>query len=135
MVAVGPLLACASTSRLTGTARPPIAVSEVAVYRTAPLMFQEIAVVSASRKTLFNPGGRYSADKIIDRLKAAAARVGANGLVLDQLDQTQTGSFASGAGSDSYSAHGTISLGVGASIGIYKTTGQGRAIYVPPDLH
>jgi hypothetical protein len=132
-VAVALLVACApSWHVLTGTPRPPTLPSQVKIYSNAPPAFEEIAVLGASRKSLFNPGGRRSTDEVVERLKAEAAKVGANGIILEGFDQTQTGSIGSGAGSDSYSAHGSVSLGVGASVGIFKTTGKGRAIYVPP---
>ena len=62
---------------------------------------------------------------------AEAAKLGANGLLLDGFDQAQTLSLGGGAGTDSYSAHGIVSLSLGAVVGVFKTTGQGRAIYVP----
>jgi uncharacterized protein YbjQ (UPF0145 family) len=126
-------VACASSWHvLTGTPRPPTSPSQVKVYSDAPPTFEEIAVLKASRKSIFSSGGERSTDKVVERLKAEAAKVGANGLIIEGFDQTQTGSIGSGAGSDSYSAHGSINLGVGASVGIFKTTGKGRAIYVPP---
>jgi hypothetical protein len=120
-----------STHVLTGTARPPINPADVKVYFTPPPVYQDIAALDAQRRSLFN-AGEGGTDKIIARLKAEAAKVGANGLIIEGYDQVQTGSIGSGAGSDSYSAHGSMSLGLGASIGMFKTTGKGRAIFVPP---
>ena len=88
--------------------------------------------LDAERRSVFN-AGEGGTDKIVARLKAEAAKVGANGLILEGYDEVQTGSIGSGAGTDSYSAHGSLSLGLGASVGIYKTTGKGRAIFVPPE--
>lgn len=102
------------------------------VYSTTPPGVEQIAIVRAHRRTLFNSGGERSAAKVIERLKAEAAKLGANGLLIDGVDQTQTGSLGSDASTDSYSAHGTISLSLGLSVGIFKTTGKGRAVYVPP---
>jgi hypothetical protein len=89
-------------------------------------------VLQASRKSIFRPDGERSTARVVERLKAEAAKVGANGIIIEGFDQTQTGSIGSGAGSDSYSAHGSISVGLGASVGIFKTTAKGRAIFVPP---
>jgi hypothetical protein len=117
---------------LVGPARPPIAPSLVTVYSQAPpQQFEEIAVLNASAKSLFNAGGLRSTDKVVERLKMEAAQVGANGIILEGFDQTQSGSFGTGVGSDSYSNHGSVSLGVGGSLGIFKTSGKARAIYVP----
>jgi hypothetical protein len=130
---VGLVGGCAPTSHvLIGTARPAITPAEVKIYSTAPPKFEEIAVLGASNKTLFTTGGQHSTDKVVGRMQAEAARLGANGLILEGFDQVQTGSIGSGLGSDSYSAHGTVSLGLGAFVGIFETSGKGRAIYVPP---
>ncbi len=123
---------CAASSHvLTGTARPPTNPADVKVYSTPPPLYQEIAALDAQRRSVFS-AGEGGTDKIIARLKVEAAKLGANGLILEGYDQVQTASIGSGAGSDSYSAHGSVSLGLGATVGIYKTTGKGRAIFVPP---
>ena len=93
---------------------------------------EEIAILNASSKSVFNAGGQRTTDKVIERLKVEAAGLGANGVLLEGFDQTQTGSIGSGVGSDSYSSHSSVGVGVGGSVGIYKTTGKGRAIFVPP---
>jgi hypothetical protein len=126
------LAGCAGTSHVvTGTPHPAMSPSRVTVYSTAPPLFQEIAVIRAHRKTLFNGGGQRSTEVVLERLKVEAAKLGANGLLLDGFDQAQTLSLGGGAGTDSYSAHGIVSLSLGAVVGVFKTTGQGRAIYVP----
>jgi hypothetical protein len=103
----------------------------VVIYSSPPPSFEEIAILDASSKSVFSPGGQRTTDKVIERLKAQAAQLGANGIILEGFDQTQTGSIGSGVGSDSYSRNSSVSLGVGGSLGIFKTTGKGRAIYVP----
>ena len=81
---VGLVVACAPTSHvLIGTARPAITPAEVKIYSTAPPKFEEIAVLGASNKTLFTTGGQRSTDKVVGRMQAEAARLGANGLVLE----------------------------------------------------
>jgi hypothetical protein len=130
---LGICVACAPASHvLIGAARPAISPAQVTIYSTAPPKYDAIAVLESSSKTFFNFGGVRSTDKVIGRMQAEAARLGANGLILEGFDQTQTGAFGTGFGSDSYSAHGTLSLGVGGTVGIFQTTGKGRAIYVPP---
>jgi hypothetical protein len=137
LIAAGMSLAFASacvpgSHVLTGIARPPTNPADVKVYSTPPPSFQEIAVLDAHHRTLFGDGGERSTRKVVARLKAEAAKVGANGVILDAVEQIETGSFGGGAGSDSYSAHGIVSLSLGAFFGIYTTTGKGRAIVVPP---
>ena len=123
--------ACAPTQVLTGTVRPPVPVAEVVIYSVAPPNFEQIAVLSASSKTAFTVGGQKAIDKVVKRLTVQAAKLGANGLILEDFSDEQSLSLGTGVGSDSYSHNGSISLGVGGFIGVFKKTGQGRAIYVP----
>ena len=128
------LAACAPSSHiLVGTARPPISPSEVKLYLKPPPSFQEIAVLNASAHSMFGTGGQGSVDKVIQRLKEQAAKLGANGILLEGMSDRETGSLGGGSGSTSYSSNSAVGVGLGASLGIFKKTGEGRAIYVPPD--
>jgi len=125
--------ACAPSSHvLVGTARAPISPLDVKIYTQPPPSFEEVAILDASSKSIFQPGGQHAVDKVIERLKAQAAKLGANGLILENIADSQTGSIGTGVGSDSYSRNSSVSLGVGGGVGIYKKTGKARAIYVPP---
>jgi hypothetical protein len=127
------LVACATSSRiLTGTPRAPILPAEVLVYTEAPASFEEIAVLSASRKSILSSGGERAIQKMIESLKAQAATLGANGLLLEDFSDAQALSLGTGVGSDTYTHNGSISLGVGGSLGITKKTAKGRAIFVSP---
>jgi len=127
------LVGCApSTHVLVGTARPPIAPDQVKIYSTPPANYQEIAVLDASSKSAFGTGGQKSVDKVIERLKIEAAKLGANGVILEGFQDSQAASIGTGVGSDSYSRNSSVGVGVGGSLGIYKKTGHGDAIYVPP---
>jgi hypothetical protein len=127
------IAACAPSSHiLTGTARAPISPSDVKIYSAPPAKFEEIALLDATSKSVFGPGGQKAMDKVIERLKIEAAQLGANGIIIGDIADRQTGSIGSGVGSDSYSRNSGVSVGVGGSLGIYKKTGKGMAIYVPP---
>ena len=127
------LAACAPSSHiLTGTARAPISPADVKIYSTPPPNFEEVALLDASSKSAFGPGGQKSIDKVIERLKAQAAQLGANGVILGDVSDRETGSLGTGVGSDSYSGHSAVGVGVGGSLGIYKKSAKGRAIFVPP---
>jgi hypothetical protein len=128
------LVGCAapSTHVLTGTARPPISPADVKIYSTPPAVFEEVAVLDANAKSAFGTGGQKSVDLVIERLKIEAAKLGANGVILEGFQDAQTGSIGAGGGSDSYSRSSSVGVGVGGSLGIYKKTGHGDAIYVPP---
>ncbi|HEY2416743.1 MAG TPA: hypothetical protein VGH84_02405 [Steroidobacteraceae bacterium] len=127
------LAACAPASHvLVGTARPPISPEQVRIYSSAPPVFDEIAILNASSKSVFSPGGQRAIDQVIARLKVQAAQLGANGIILEGFVDNQTGAIGTGVGSESYSRSSSVGVGVGGSLGIFKKTGQGRAIYVPP---
>jgi hypothetical protein len=125
--------ACAPSSHiLVGTARAPITPDQVRIYSQPPPAFEEVAILSASSKSVFAPGGQRAMDKVIERLKGQAAQLGANGIILEGLTDAQTGSIGTGVGSDSYSRNSSVGVGVGGSLGIFRKTGKGRAIFVPP---
>jgi hypothetical protein len=125
--------ACATDSVVvTGRVRPAISPTEVKLYSQPPAMFEEIAVLNASKSSAFTTGGQKTVDKVIAGLKEQAAKVGANGLILEGFSDRQTGSVGSGVGSSSYSSNSAVGVGVGGSLGIYKKTGHGVAIFVPP---
>lgn len=128
------LVGCSATTHvLVGQARPPIAPDQVTIYSSPPATpFERIAVLDASNKSAFGTGGQKSVDKVIERLKTEAAKLGANGVLLEGFSDAQTASIGSGAGSESYGSHSAVGVGAGGSFGIYKKTGHGEAIYVPP---
>jgi hypothetical protein len=126
------LAGCApSTHVLVGQTRPPISPDQVKIYSQPPTYYQEIAVLDASSKTVFGTGGQKTVDKVIERLKIEAAKLGANGVILEGFSESQAGSIGTGVGSSSYSGNSSVGVGVGGSLGIYKKTGHGDAIYVP----
>jgi hypothetical protein len=125
--------ACATpTHVITGEVRPPISPDQVVIYPRPPIYYKTIATVDASASSAFGTGGQKSIDKVITRLKIEAAKLGANGIILDGFSDAQTGSIGSGVGSGSASGNTAVGVGVGGSLGIYKKTGHGEAIYVPP---
>jgi hypothetical protein len=134
LVALAALAACTAPQSfvLVGTARPPISPAEVKIYSHPPPTFDEIAILNASSNSVFSPGGQSTVDKVIERLKEQAAKLGANGIILEGFSDRETGSLGTGVGSSSASGNSAVGVGVGGSLGIYKKSGQGRAIYVPP---
>jgi hypothetical protein len=127
------LAACATDSIvLTGTARPAISPAEVRIYSQPPAVFEEIAILNASKNSAFTTGGQKTVDKVVEGLKVEAAKIGANGIILEGFSDRQTGAVGSGVGSSSVSSNSAVGVGVGGSLGIYKKTGHGRAIFVPP---
>jgi hypothetical protein len=127
------VVACAPSSHiLVGTPRPATSPADVKVYTAPPPQAQQIALLDAHTDSVFAPGGQKAIDKVIERLKTQAAQLGANGIVLGDVSDRQTGSIGTGVGSSSYSGNSAVGVGVGGSLGIYKKSGKATAIYVPP---
>jgi hypothetical protein len=131
-IALLPMLAaCATSSRtLTGSPRAPLSPTDVRVYTQAPQSFEEIAVLGASRKSVTTAGGLRAVEKMIETMKSQAAEVGANGLLLEDLADSNAVGLATGVGSQTYTHNGSIDLGVGGSLGVVKKTVKARAIFV-----
>jgi hypothetical protein len=128
------LAACATDAVIiTGAQRPPISPADVKIYSKPPPAFEEIGILNASSNSVFTTGGQKTVDKVIEGLKEEAAKMGANGIILEGFSDQATGSVGTGVGSGSVSGNSATSVGVGGSLGIYKKTGHGRAIYVPPE--
>jgi hypothetical protein len=128
------LAACASNSVVVvGSQRAAILPADVKIYSHPPPQFEEIAILNASSSSMFTTGGQKTVDSVIAGLKEQAAKLGANGIILEGFSDSQTGSLGTGVGSSSYSSNSATGVGVGGSLGIYKKTGHGRAIFVPPE--
>jgi len=131
-IALLPILAgCATSSRtLTGSPRAPLSPTDVRVYTQAPQSFEEIAVLDASRRSVTTAGGLRAVEKMIETMKSQAAEVGANGLLLEELADSNAVALGTGVGSQTYTHNASIDLGVGGSLGVVKKTVKARAIFV-----
>jgi hypothetical protein len=125
--------ACATSSHvLIGTARPPISPESVRVYYRAPPKYEEIATIQASSQGSMALTSQQNMDKAIARLKAEAAKVGANGVLLQGVHDAPGGSIGLGGGSTSYGPGSAVGVGAGGSFALTNKAAQGLAIYVPP---
>jgi hypothetical protein len=128
---VSMLAGCATSSRtLTGSPRAPLSPTDVRVYTQAPQSFEEIAVLDASRKSMTTAGGLRAIEKMIETMKSQAAEVGANGLLLEDLSDSNAVALGTGVGSQTYTHNASIDLGVGGSLEVDKKTVKARAIFV-----
>jgi hypothetical protein len=118
---------------LTGVRRAPLAPADVRVYTERPANFQEIAVLSASRKSISSAGGERAIAKMIEAMRVQAAALGANGLLLEDFSDSAPLAIGTGVGSQSYTHNASINLGVGGSLGVVKKTAEARAIFVPAE--
>jgi hypothetical protein len=128
----GALTACATSSQvLTGVPRSPILPAAVKVYTQAPQRFEEIAVLGASRKSVSSAGGERAIAKMIEEMRAQAAQLGANGLLLEDFSDSDPVAIGTGVGSQTYTHNASINVGVGGSLGVIKKIATARAIFVP----
>jgi hypothetical protein len=126
------LLGCATSAHvMIGTARPPISPESVRVYVQPPEKYEEIAALDATSQGSFAITSQQNMDKAIARMKEEAAKLGANGILLQGVQDQQSGSIGTGVGSSSYGGGSSTGVGVGGSFGIYNKAAHGIAIFVP----
>jgi hypothetical protein len=123
------LAGCAGSSKvMVGQARPAIDPSQVQIYSVVPPGSQEIAQIESSSAIGFGTQGQT--DAAVTRLKAEAAALGANGVVLMGVGASGSsgGGVSVGGGSWGSSSYG----GVGVGIPTQQKKAYGMAIWVPP---
>ena len=125
--------ACSTSSHvLIGTARTAIPPESVRVYHTPPPKYEEIATVHATSQGSRAHTRHPNKDKTSERLKEEAAKLGANGVLLQNVYDTQSSSIGAGGGGTSYGPNSATGVGVGGSFALTSKVVQGLAIYVPP---
>jgi hypothetical protein len=130
LVAFG-LAACATSHVMIGQARPPISPEEVQVYTRPPTVpYEEIARLQTSSSGSFSFTAQGKTDAVVQRLKTEAAKLGANGVLLEGIGDQSSGAIGTGGGTESYSGRSSVGGGVGISLGMSKKVGGGVAIYV-----
>ncbi len=129
LTAVILLSGCAGSSKvMVGQARSEIDTAQVLIYTVVPAGSQEIAQIEASSAIGFGTQGQT--DAAVARLKAEAAALGANGVVLMGVGSSGSsgGGVSVGGGSWGSSSYG----GVGIGIPTQQKKAVGMAIWVPP---
>jgi hypothetical protein len=128
------LTGCQTSSHvMVGTARPPISPDAVKVYLQPPPRYEEIATIDASSQGSFAMTSQGNMDVAMQRMKEEAAKLGANGILLQGVTDQQSGSIGVGAGGSSYSPGSSTGAGAGGTFGITNKATHGIAIYVAPD--
>ncbi|HWM67649.1 MAG TPA: hypothetical protein VNO35_13770 [Steroidobacteraceae bacterium] len=118
---------------MIGKARPPISPDEVRIYQRPPDgPYEEIARLDTSSQGSFSFTAQSKTDAVLKRLKAEAAKLGANGVLLEGIGDQPSGSIGTGGGRESYSGSGSVGGGIGLNAGLTKKVGGGIAIYVGP---
>jgi hypothetical protein len=128
------LIGCGTSQAvLVGPARPAISPDQVQIYLQPPeSKYLEIANLTASSSGSFAITPAAKIDKVIDRLKMQAAKVGANGVLLHGVSDRAAGSVGAGISTETNSPHTPYGLGFGTSAFFYQKSGDGIAIYVEP---
>ncbi|HTB66828.1 MAG TPA: hypothetical protein VK727_11395 [Steroidobacteraceae bacterium] len=120
------LTACVSSHVLVGTPRPAISPDQVKVYLHPPAKYDEIAVLDSSSRHSWAITAQGKSDKVIERLKGEAAKLGANGILLQGVGDQQVGAVGNGFAT----ANGNSAFGFGSSHAVFAKAGSGLAIYV-----
>jgi hypothetical protein len=125
---------CASSQAIVvGQVRPPISADRVRIYLEPPgSKYEEIANLSATSRGSFAFSTGDKIEKVIERLKIEAAKLGANGILLHGVGTDSAGSVGAGIGVESDSGHSPY-VDVGVSAFTHPKSGDGVAIYVEPD--
>ena len=127
------LSACVTSHVMIGQARPPISPDLVTVYFHPPqTKYDEIALIDTSSKGGFGFSAQGKTDVVIRRLKEEAAKLGANGVLIQGIGSETGGSISSGFGQASVSGNHAYGTGIGISGNVMNKAGSGIAIYVEP---
>jgi len=129
-IALAALSGCATSYVMVGQARPPISPDQVQIYLHPPAnKYSEIALLDTSSKGSFAITAQGKTNVVMDRLKAEAAKLGANGILLEGVGDQAGGSVGTGYAS----ASGHSAFGFGSSATVFHKKGDGLAIYVEPE--
>ena len=129
VVIICTLAACTLTrgsSVLLGTSRAAIEPSQVKLYTELPANYERVALLSADSRNDFASQQNLT-NAAIERLKKEAAKLGANGILLDGIGNYQVGTTGI------ITANTTGNFTAGTISGITRTgkAATGVAIYVP----
>jgi hypothetical protein len=126
------LLGCATTRVvMVGPARPPISPDRVQVFLQPPAVpYRQIANLTASSRGALTLTSGAKINKVIERLKSEAAKLGANGILLHGVGDQGSGSVGVGLSTESDSGHSPYGLGLGVWAFTNPKSGEADAIYL-----
>jgi hypothetical protein len=122
--------ACATNVTMIGPARPAISPVAVRFYETPPRHYEQIAIINSSAGTTWLFPDRGSLDEAIAELRMEAAKLGANGVLLQAVYDRPVGGLSVGVGGFGGGHHNFY--GGGGSVGgpLINRRVQAIAIYV-----
>ena len=128
------LSGCVSSHVIVGKVRPPISPDLVQLYLHPPAgRYEEVALLDSSSKNSFSFTAQGKTNAVITRLKEEAAKLGANGILLNGVSDQAAGSVSTGIGSATASGNTATGFGIGSSGTVFVKSGSGLAIYVEPE--
>jgi hypothetical protein len=127
---VAALAGCVSSHVMIGQARPPITPDQVKIYWHPPTKYDEIALLDTSSRHSFSITAQGKTDAVIERLKEEAAKLGANGVLLQGIADQSAGSVSTGFGQATATSNTAYASGIGISGNVMIKKGSGVAIYV-----
>ncbi len=131
MAATLSVSACVTSQVLIGEPRAPILADQVQLCLEPPTStYEQIAIIDSSSKysLAFSAGAKN--EVVIRRLKEAAAKLGANGILLQGITDSPIESIGAAAGTEFIGARGTVELGLGASAPLSEKFGRAIAIWL-----
>lgn len=131
LLTVMTITGCVSSHVMIGQARPPITPDQVKIYWHPPEHYDEIALLDTSSRASMSITAQGKTDVVIARLKEEAAKLGANGVLLQGVGDQSAGSVSTGFGQATASGNTAYGSGVGISGNIRIKAGSGVAIFVP----
>ena len=127
------LFGCSSGSHVvTGQQMPELEVEQVTIFEQAPAFdYKVIGTVKASSDNGFTEDSRK--EKATKELKEQAAKIGANGVILDEVTQLSFRRLGTGVGLSAGSGGG-IGTSIGSSFSFPTAEAKGTAIYYESEL-
>ena len=110
--------------------RSPITADQVKVYLEPPTKYEQVALLESSSQTSWSITAQGKMEVVIERLKAEAAKIGANGMLLRSTGNEYGGSVGSGVGTARVSGGTAFGTGFGTTVGIMHKAGSAIAIFV-----
>jgi hypothetical protein len=121
------LTACSSTSYVVvGQTHQRISPDQVKVYLQPPAKYEEVALLTGDSLNSWHLTGQGKMEEAINRMKANAAKLGANGIILTGVGNQYNGSV----GASGVTATRGGAVGFGAAIPVMVKSASGIAIYV-----
>ena len=128
LVAVLSLAGCAASSAVVvGKVRSPIPAADVKLYLSPPKKYEQVAMLDASSKNSWAVTDQGKMDVVVQRLKEEAAKLGANGILVQSTGTVSGGSVIVGTGTTGGGSFGT---GVGTAVPVFHKGAGGIAIFV-----